>query len=115
MKSTLLAAALVAACCAAQAQVTPPEVAAHQKQELKKGDPARWYKADRGSAAQQQTLKKEIKAALAEARAECRQMQRSEQGGCMQEALATYQSDMNNVRQQVADANNMQRYETSGR
>ncbi|SFU80301.1 hypothetical protein [Pseudoduganella namucuonensis] len=111
----ILAAALLAACCAAQAQVTPPEVAAHQRQELQRGDPARWHKADRTTAAQLRTLRKEIGAALAEARTACRQMPADERRDCMHEAQATYQADMGNMRQLHADANNMQRYETSGR
>ena len=116
MKSTI-AIVLLAACCAAQAQVTPPEVAAKQAQELKRGDPARWSKEDRSAAQQMATLRKEINAALAEARAGCKQMQGTERADCMQEAQATYRADLGNMRQQIANANNPQQgvYDTSGR
>jgi hypothetical protein len=108
--------ALLAACCAAQAQVTPPEVAAHQKQELKRGDPARWSREDRTPGQQMATLRKEIQAALAEARAECKQLSRDERSDCMKEAQATYVADIGNMRQQIANANNPRQevYDTSG-
>lgn len=115
MKS-IIAMALLAACCAAQAQVTPPEVAARQAQELQRGDPARWSKEDRTSAQQMATLRKEINAALAEARTACKQMPGTERASCMSEAQATYRADLGNMRQQLANANSQrQSYDTSGR
>jgi len=115
MKRTL-AIAMLAACCAAQAQVTPPEVAAQQKQEIKRGDPARWTREDRTPAQQMATLRKEIKAALTEARAECKQLSKPERSACMKEAQAIYVADIANMRQQIANANNPQQgvYDTSG-
>lgn len=113
---TLMAAALLAACCAAQAQ-TPPEVAAHQRQELRHGDPARWYKADRTTAAQMRTLRKEIGAAYAEARIGCKRMASSERSDCMKEAHDNYTADMGNLRELNYAANHMDTsvYETTGR
>lgn len=116
MKQTLIGALMLAGLCgAAQAQVTPPEVAARQQQELKRGDPPRWFKDDQGSEAQLRTLRKEIGAALKEAQAECKQMSGDERSDCMQQAARTYKDDMANVRQLHADANNPQPFETSGR
>jgi hypothetical protein len=116
MKS-ILAVAMLAACCAAQAQVTPPEVAAHQRQELRHGDPARWSHPDRSTSAQMATLRKEINAALAEARTACKQMDRGDRADCMKEAQANYTADLHNMRQQIADARNLElsNYDTSGR
>jgi membrane-bound lytic murein transglycosylase B len=114
MKRTI-AMALLAACCAAQAQVTPPEVAARQAQELKRGDPARWTREDRTTAQQLATLRKEINAALAEARTACKQMPSSERSDCMNEAQATYRADIGNMRQQLANSQQQSVYETSGR
>jgi hypothetical protein len=116
MKS-ILAMAMLAACCAAQAQVTPPEVAAQQRQELKHGDPARWSRDDRSTKARLATLRKEINAALAEARAACKHMDKGERADCMKEAQANYTADLRNMRQQIADARNLQQsaYDTSGR
>jgi hypothetical protein len=115
MKRTLIL-GLLAACCAAQAQVTPPEVEKHQRQELRHGDPARWSKADRTEAQQLATLRKEINAALAEARAGCKQLEQAERADCLKEAQATYAADLGNMRQQLANANNPRQtvYDTSG-
>lgn len=112
-----IAAALLAACCAAQAQTTPPEVAAHQRQELKRGDPARWYKADRTTAAQLRTLRKEISAAYAEAKTGCRKMSTDERNDCMKEARDNYTADLGNLRELHYAANHMDTsvYETTGR
>jgi hypothetical protein len=116
MKS-ILAMAMLATCCAALAQVTPPDVAAHQRQELRHGDPARWSRDDRTTSAQMATLRKEINAALAEARAACKEMGKGERADCMKEAQDTYTADLHNMRQQIADARNLQQssYDTSGR
>lgn len=113
----LVAAALLAVCCAAQAQTTPPAVAAHQRQELRHGDPARWYKADRSTAAQLRTLRKEISAAYAEAKTGCRQMTASERSDCMKEAHDNYTADMGNLRELNYAANHIDTsvYETTGR
>lgn len=112
-----VAAALLAACCAAQAQTTPPEVAAQQRQELKRGDPARWYKADRTTAAQLRTLRKEINAAYAEAKTGCKHMASGQRSECMQEARDIHAADMGNIRELHYAANHMNTsvYETTGR
>ncbi|MBY0240733.1 MAG: hypothetical protein K2X55_15590 [Burkholderiaceae bacterium] len=110
-------AALLAACCAAQAQTTPPEVALQQRQALRHGEPARWYQADRSTAAQLRTLRKEITAAYAEAKTGCRNLAASERRDCMQEARDTYTADMGNLRDLHDAANRMDTsvYETTGR
>ncbi|GAB2877071.1 hypothetical protein GCM10027277_52930 [Pseudoduganella ginsengisoli] len=112
----VIAAALLAACCAAQAQ-TPPDVAAHQRKELRHGDPARWYKADRSTAAQLRTLRKEINAAYAEAKIGCKKMAADERSDCMKEARDNYAADMSNMRELNYAANHMDTsvYETTGR
>lgn len=94
----LLALATSFACLSAAAQPTPPtggdanvsEVAARQQaQEIAKGDPARWYRDDPA----QQTLRKELRAALQEAQNACRQRPAAERKACVAEARATFQRD----------------------
>jgi hypothetical protein len=89
---------------AAQAQErnTPPENITLQQQEIAKGDPARWYQEDTTTAAQTRTLRKEIGAALAEARIACKKGPAAERSTCMKEAQQTYQRDMANLPQILA-------------
>lgn len=110
-------ATLLAVCCAAQAQTTPPEVAARQRQALRHGDPARWYQADRSTTTQLRTLRKEINAAYAEAKTGCRKTASGERRDCMKEARDTYTADMGNLRELHDAANHMDTsvYETTGR
>jgi hypothetical protein len=116
MKKFLIGAALAAGLCSAYAQTTPPEVARHQAQELRHGDPARWYKPDRGAKAELATLRKENQAALAEALQGCKQAGAGARSDCVREARATYNADMANIREQRLAAKEMQKtYETSGR
>ena len=83
---------------AAHAQdTTPPQNAQLQHQELAKGDPPRWSQPDTTKAQQVHTLRKEIGAALAEARQACRKGPAEERSACLKEAQATYQRDMANV------------------
>ncbi|MBV7536493.1 hypothetical protein KW842_12025 [Duganella sp. sic0402] len=86
----------------AQQDTTPPQNVQLQQQEIAKGEPARWSQPDRTSAEQARTLRKEIGAALAEARQACKQLPAAERSGCLQEAQATYQADMAKVPQLVA-------------
>jgi hypothetical protein len=118
MKHTLIGMMLASLCCTGFAQsgdTTPPDVARNQQKEIARGEPARWQKADRGMQAQIATKRKEIGAALNEAKVECKQVAASERGECMREARATYQEDMANVRELVAQSNQMgSNYDTTG-
>jgi len=93
------ACALAGAALAASAQETTqagtdatvnPTVARQQAQEIARGDPARWYRND----PEQQTLRKELGAALQEARNACRKAPAAERKSCMDEARATWQREM---------------------
>jgi len=95
----LACAALVAQ---AQSKTTPPENIQLQRQEIAKGDPSRWYQEDATSTAQMRTLRKEIGAALAEANIACKKGPASERDACLKEARATYQQDMANAPQILA-------------
>jgi hypothetical protein len=94
---------MACAALAAQAQDTTPQQNVQlQQQEIAKGDPARWHQEDSTTSAQMRTLRKEIGAALAEARLACKKGPASERGGCMKEAQQTYQRDLANAPQIVA-------------
>jgi hypothetical protein len=118
MKHTLIGMLLAGLCCTGFAQTsdtTPPAVAKNQAREIAHGEPARWQKADRSMQAQIATKRKEIGAALNEAKVECKQMAASERDECMREARATYQEDMANVRELVAQSNQMgSNYDSTG-
>lgn len=75
-------------------RVVDPTAARQQAQEIAKGDPPRWYRND----SEQQTLRKEIGAALQEAQNACRQQPASERKACMQEARLAWQRDMAQLR-----------------
>jgi hypothetical protein len=87
---------------AQQVDNTPPQNAQLQRQEIAKGEPARWSQGDQTSAEQARTLRKEIGAALAEAKQECQKGPASERGACLKEAQQTYHDDMAKVPQAVA-------------
>lgn len=100
----------------AVAQVTPPEIARQQQQEIKRGDPPRWSKPDRTEAAQLATLRKEINAALREALEACKQQGAGANSACVKEARATHHDDMANLRQiHVATRDMSRTYDTSGK
>jgi hypothetical protein len=89
----------------AQAQdTTPQQNVALQQQEIAKGDPARWYREDKNAAEQARTLRKEIGAALAEARLACKQAPAPERRACLKEAQDTYQRDLAGVPQMLAQS-----------
>lgn len=112
----LIGALALAACGFASAQVTPPEIARQQQQEIKRGDPPRWTKPDRTEAAQLATLRKEINAALREALEACKQEAAGARNDCVKEARATAQDDMAHLRQiHLASRDLSKTYETSGR
>ncbi|MRW94237.1 hypothetical protein GJ699_30110 [Duganella sp. FT80W] len=96
----MMACAVLAA--QAQEDTTPPQNAQLQRQEIAKGEPARWSRADSTSAEQARTLRKEIGAALAEARRACQQGPASERHACLQDAQQTYKDDMAKVPQLMA-------------
>jgi hypothetical protein len=94
----LLALATSLTCLSAAAQSTPAtggdanvsQVAARQQaQEIANGDPARWYRND----SEQQTLRKELRAALQEAQNACKQQPAADRKACVAEARATFQRD----------------------
>lgn len=94
-----------AALSAAHAQdTTPPQNVQLQRQEIAKGEPARWSQPDTTRAQQERTLRKEIGAALAEARQACQKGPAAERGACMKEAQATYQRDLANMPQLLAQS-----------
>ena len=61
------------------------------------GDPQRWYQEDSSAQAQLRTLRKEIGAALAEARKACRLEPSAARATCLKEAQDTYRQDMANA------------------
>jgi len=75
-------------------RVVDPTAARQQAHEIAKGDPPRWYRND----SEQQTLRKEIGAALQEAQNACRQQPPGERKACMQEARSAWQRDMAQLR-----------------
>jgi hypothetical protein len=116
MKILVGAALALGLCGLAGAQVTPPEVARQQQQELKHGDPPRWTRPDRTEAAQLATLRKEINAALREALEACKQQGAGSNSDCVKEARSTHQADMANLRQiHLASRDLSRTYETSGK
>jgi hypothetical protein len=103
----LIMSVLCGACLgSAQAQQAPEMMtdaatAAHQQQEIKGHDPARWHQEDATYAARLQTLRKEIGAALKEQQNACRQAAASARSNCLKEARATYEHDLRDAREQV--------------
>ncbi|HZV65418.1 MAG TPA: hypothetical protein VFG03_10990 [Telluria sp.] len=98
LRAALAAGVLLAATASAQDQTSdrdvPPAAARKQAAEIAHGDPARWYREDRTTAAHLRTLQKEIGAAQAEQLAACRSLPAGERGPCVKDARATYRQDM---------------------
>jgi hypothetical protein len=97
------------ALCGASAQqlddsTVAPAVAQHQQQEIRKGDPERWYQPDASQQARLRNLQKEINAAYAEAKAACREQPKDQRTACLKDARSTYESDLANARSQVQAA-----------
>ncbi|OEZ51433.1 hypothetical protein JAB1_05290 [Janthinobacterium sp. MP5059B] len=61
------------------------------------GDPQRWYQEDSTAQAQLRTLRKEIAAALAEAKKTCRSEPSAARATCLKDAQDTYRQDMANA------------------
>jgi hypothetical protein len=72
-----------------------------QAGEIRRGDPARWYREDPTRQARLRTLQKEIGAAWQEAKNACREGAAAERGACLKEARATYEQDMKNAPSQL--------------
>jgi hypothetical protein len=100
-----LACALAAGSAAAQERqddtAVAPAVAQQQKQEIKQGDPSRWYQQPGTQDGRLRNLQKEIGAAWAEARKACGEQPKEQRAGCLKEARATYDQDMANARTTV--------------
>lgn len=98
---TALGCGVMAACTVlaahAQQDNTPPQNAQLQKQEIARGEPARWQQAITTPAEQARTLRKEIGAALAEAKQACSKGPAAERDACLKQAQATYRDDMARV------------------
>ena len=105
MRSTTLAQSVALACALLTANIAaaqdrlddrdvPPAVAQKQHQEIRHGDPARWYKPQ----PRLQNLHKEIAAAYDEAKRACSLEHKSARSSCMADARSTYRSDMANAR-----------------
>ncbi len=106
LKHIVTGVAMACAALAAHAQeqdTTPPQNAQLQRQEIAKGEPARWSQGDRTSAEQARTLRKEIGAALAEAKQACQKGPAEQRSACMKEAQQTYKDDMAKVPQMMAE------------
>jgi len=92
------------ACTSAWAQddsTVDPAVKAKQAGEIRRGDPARWYRDDASRQARLRTLQKEIGAAYQEAKNACREGAAAGRGACLKEARATYEQDMKNAPAQL--------------
>ena len=98
--STLLAHAQTQAQTSSDALV-PPAAASKQARDIAEGDPARWYRADATPEARLRTLRKEIGAALEEAKRACKQAPAAERKACMQQARTIYQRDMAQAKARV--------------
>ncbi|MGK5080337.1 hypothetical protein [Janthinobacterium sp. HLX7-2] len=61
------------------------------------GDPQRWYQEDSTPQAQLRTLRKEIAAALGEAKKSCQQEPSATRSACLRGAQETYRQDMANA------------------
>ncbi|MFB9241018.1 hypothetical protein [Massilia antarctica] len=80
----------------------PAATARQQAAEIARGDPARWSREDVTAEARLRTLRKEMGAALQEAKGACRALPAAERGACNKEAQANYQKDMAGARAQAA-------------
>jgi hypothetical protein len=102
-RASTFAATMVAAS-AAQAQddsTVGKAVAAKQASEIRRGDPARWYREDPTRQARLRTLKKEIGAAYEEAKNACREGGTGGRGACLKEARARWEQYMKNAPAQL--------------
>jgi hypothetical protein len=93
---------LLLMCTSTLAQALPPSsdsnlpaaVVQRQQAEIAKGDPARWYRADKTVAERLRTLRKEISAGLQETQGGCRKLATQERKACLDEAMSIYKKEM---------------------
>jgi hypothetical protein len=78
-----------------------PALKVKQAGEIRRGDPARWYRDDPTRQARLRTLQKEIGAAYQEAKNACREGAAAGRAACLKEARATYEQDMKNAPAQL--------------
>ncbi|MDQ1921056.1 hypothetical protein [Massilia pseudoviolaceinigra] len=83
-------------------QNVPAATARQQAAEIARGDPARWSREDTTPDARLRTLRKEMGAALQEAKGACRALPAAERSACNKEAQANYQKDMAGARARAA-------------
>ena len=96
--------AMICAAMTAQAQDnTPPQNVQLQQQEIASGEPARWHREDVTPAQKERTLRKEIGAALAEAKQACAKGPAAERASCLKQAQDTYRHDMARVTAVLAE------------
>ena len=76
-------------------------VAVKQAGEIRRGDPARWYRDDATRQARLRTLQKEIGAAYEEAKHACRETAAAGRGACLKEARESYEQEMKNAPAQL--------------
>jgi hypothetical protein len=107
-RAIALACALASLCTCASAQARAQDdstvdsaVKVKQATEIRRGDPARWYRDDPSRQARLRTLQKEIGAAYEEAKNACREGAAAGRGACLKEARATYEHDMKNAPAQL--------------
>ncbi|MFC0252645.1 hypothetical protein [Massilia consociata] len=81
--------------------IVDPAVARQQVREIAQGDPTRWQREDATPEARLRTQRKEIGAALQEARNACRKAPAAERSTCLKEARAIYQRDMQQAWEQA--------------
>ena len=98
----VLACALAAGTASAQKlddSAVPPAVAHQQKQEIRQGAPARWYKPDNTPQKRLANVRKEIAAAYRESRRACSEEPKDQRSSCLADARSIYQQDMSNARE----------------
>jgi hypothetical protein len=78
-----------------------PAVAQQQKQEIRQGDPSRWYQQPGTQDGRLRNLQKEIGAAWAEAKKACAEQPKDQRASCLKDARATYEQDLANARTTV--------------
>lgn len=82
----------------------PAATVRHQKAELARGDPARWFREDASVAARLRSIHKEISAGLQESLGACKRMPAPERSACNAEARAIYKQEMADARARAAMA-----------
>ncbi|MFC3457024.1 hypothetical protein [Massilia haematophila] len=104
-KRILLGGLLAAAAPLALAQSSDanvaPAAASQQAREIARGDPVRWYREDTTRQEQMRTRRKEIGAALDEAKNACKQGPVAERASCQKAAQDTWRKEMAALRNEA--------------